>query len=916
MAETAITSVLSKCGELATRELVREAKVLLKVGDDIMLLRDRLEWLQAFVRDADRKRRVGTDDLTRIWVRQTRDVAFEVEDALDEFFHKVDLDIQGRRGWKLWLGHLNINRLAIRHVLSSQIEKIKSRLDQISENQKEYNIEYAPSAICTSANMALLSREDLQKVVGIEKDATSLADLLLGLKDHRQKMSFISIVGESGAGKSTLGKEIHSKVVENFDIVVSYTMPPNCSMEDLLTQIYCIAQEQAGRAADELEGHGSSASCEEGGINKLHDLLRDKRYLLILGGISSKIILNCVAASLPDSKTSSCVVLLLEPENKEVASHAANLNHPDHIDGGTHQLSRLDEEGSADLFRWRVFGAEGEKMKGSRKKKKISWPVQYFQSQGDQKNQAQEEEQEVEQMKRYEKDVYHITGGHPLAIVVLAGLLRTKERPVEWDAVLQHLKPGREELAQDNNGGGNGIAGVVLSKDKSAVEWVVQQIESPAGEAKLSNRMAIERILSSSFDDLPQDLKSCFLYFAAYPKDLTHGADRLVWMWTAEGFIRPHNDDKTMEELGQVYLQELVSRSLVESEKSTDDSCDGIKQVRVHNRLLMFLQSEAREASFIEMHAKNDVLAPASVRRLSIQNDSGRYVKFTNNYKFPKLRSFIYRISEQVQCPDNSGQDMTLMRGETTFDLKFLCGSKFLRVLSMQGSNLTELPDEIGDMSHLRYLRVNCKQLKKLPPSIKKLLNLQTLDIRTTGVAEIHQDFWLIKTLRHVLAHKLTLPLLVENMQELGDLQTLHGVQLKQQKEDTQPFCGFLKRRKSAHYPLDMMSKLRSLEICGFNHKDHADALEISLRKMHLLGHLKLAGDQIPLCVFTEPGLQRLQTMVLDGTVDWSKVIELDISHKRPNLISVKVKQITAEQKIILDGENTNETKLGTLLSY
>lgn len=87
MAETAITAVLSKLGELASRE----AAVLLQVGNDIMLLRDRLEWLQAFIRDADRKRRLGADDLTCVWVRQTRDVAFEAEDALDDFFHKVRL---------------------------------------------------------------------------------------------------------------------------------------------------------------------------------------------------------------------------------------------------------------------------------------------------------------------------------------------------------------------------------------------------------------------------------------------------------------------------------------------------------------------------------------------------------------------------------------------------------------------------------------------------------------------------------------------------------------------------------------------------------------------------------------------------------------------------------------------------------
>jgi hypothetical protein len=84
MAEAAISAALWKLGELA----VSESKLLLQVGDDIILLRDRLEWLQAFVRDADRKRRAGMDGLTRVWVQQTRNVAFDAEDALDDFLYE------------------------------------------------------------------------------------------------------------------------------------------------------------------------------------------------------------------------------------------------------------------------------------------------------------------------------------------------------------------------------------------------------------------------------------------------------------------------------------------------------------------------------------------------------------------------------------------------------------------------------------------------------------------------------------------------------------------------------------------------------------------------------------------------------------------------------------------------------------
>ncbi|KAM0845097.1 hypothetical protein ACQ4PT_056614 [Festuca glaucescens] len=87
MAESAITAVLSKLGELA----VSETKILLLVGHDIRLLRDQLEWLQAIVGDADQELRwagSNVDGLTRVWLRQTRDVAFEAEDTLDDFFYE------------------------------------------------------------------------------------------------------------------------------------------------------------------------------------------------------------------------------------------------------------------------------------------------------------------------------------------------------------------------------------------------------------------------------------------------------------------------------------------------------------------------------------------------------------------------------------------------------------------------------------------------------------------------------------------------------------------------------------------------------------------------------------------------------------------------------------------------------------
>jgi hypothetical protein len=459
--------------------------------------------------------------------------------------------------------------------------------------------------------------------------------------------------------------------------------------------------------------------------------------------------------------------------------------------------------------------------------------------------------------RRYSESVHRITGGYPMAIVLLAGLLRFKEKHAQWEAVLQQLESVYPP-PQDKHRG----------------------YHSSRHETNhMCNIRAIEIIFWASFEDLPNDVKSCFLYFAAYPNDTCQYADEIIRMWIGEGFIKPQNR-KTMAEIGHDYLKELVLRCLVEVEEMKDGG--GIQLVRVHKSLMGFLQSEVRESGFMEIINDNDihdVLVPPSVRRLSIQSDySRRYTSTFANKKLPKLRSFICRIIKKDDQP-------------YSHDLEFLCSSKFIRIISVQGLRLERLPDSIGDMINLKYLRIDSLFLEQLPSSISKLLNLQMLDIRNTQVTVIDRDFWKIKTLRHVLATNLMLPIQMpvgveehEGGARGCELQTLHGVKVDMSRDN----C-----------PLDKMANLQSMEIHGFRHADHdGTAFQDAIGNMTYLTHLNLEGDKIPSCVFTNPSLQILQTMVLHGNVDWENIIPEpegilmvgDLLRKvRPNLIQIKL---------------------------
>lgn len=275
----------------------------------------------------------------------------------------------------------------------------------------------------------------------------------------------------------------------------------------------------------------------------------------------------------------------------------------------------------------------------------------------------------------------------------------------------------------------------------------------------------------------------------------------------------------------------------------------------------------------MKTHNTDDPVIPPSVRRLSVHSgDGSRYTSTFADKKLTKLRSFICHI-----------MIIPLHQQE----LKFLRWSRFIRVISVQGLNIQELPDEIGAMINLRYLRIASEGLSKIPSSIAGLLHLQTLDIRNTNVQSIEEDFWKIKTLRHVLAYglMLTVPLVLSEDGGGSQLQTLHGVG---------PDYGV--GWSEGNCPLDNMTNLRSLEMSSLVYARHCGtAFRTALKKMHLLGHLVLQGDEIPSYVLTHPNLRSLQTMELTGRVKWDDVIQelpavdRPLRMARPNLVQLKL---------------------------
>ncbi|CAN6709715.1 unnamed protein product [Malus baccata var. baccata] len=148
------------------------------------------------------------------------------------------------------------------------------------------------------------------------------------------------------------------------------------------------------------------------------------------------------------------------------------------------------------------------------------------------------------------------------------------------------------------------IGGLQSTKVKLVPEW-----------QKVRNLTSLTRILSLSYQHLPYHLKLCVLYFDIFPEDYSISCIRLVRLWIAEGFVKPKRG-KTLEEVGEEYLMELIHRSLVQvSEVYTDGKA---RACRVHDLLREVLLKMGVDSSFCHVLSKDESTFKPTTRRLSI----------------------------------------------------------------------------------------------------------------------------------------------------------------------------------------------------------------------------------------------------------------------------------------------------------
>ncbi|KAH7544561.1 hypothetical protein JRO89_XS15G0185400 [Xanthoceras sorbifolium] len=183
--------------------------------------------IDAFLEDAEDKQLAG-DKLVKMWLDDLRDLAYDLEDLLDDFATEEFEN-------KLRVEHPSSSILedAVKVFKSctdmdgmkSKIGDISSRLDQLWEEKEDLGLMKKVAGEGTSSTAPAYRRpsttslQSETNVYGRDADAAKILEMVLSTDESTDaNLRVISIVGMGGIGKTTLAQKVfNDEAVKDFD---------------------------------------------------------------------------------------------------------------------------------------------------------------------------------------------------------------------------------------------------------------------------------------------------------------------------------------------------------------------------------------------------------------------------------------------------------------------------------------------------------------------------------------------------------------------------------------------------------------------------------------------------------------------------------------------------------------------------
>lgn len=287
------------------------------------------------------------------------------------------------------------------------------------------------------------------------------------------------------------------------------------------------------------------------------------------------------------------------------------------------------------------------------------------------------------------------------------------------------------------------IGGLLATKPKTPMEW--RKLHDHLGSELKANPGLEEtkNVLFSSYNALPYHLKSCFLY-----REILQ--TRMVWRWMAEGLI-VRTRDMIPEDVGELYFNQLISRSMIQPVTNWVNLNNRIKTCQVHDLMREIILANSIEEN--NLFVLNEQQPSSSSSTWTLPSDKVRHLVVITTSAGGRHDHERQGTSALESINLSHVRSITVV-GERVPSLSILSKMRMLRVLDLEdcpNAKDTDLKG-VGELRHLMYLGLRRTNIAKLPESLGRLRFLQTLDLRGTKVTVLPRGITKLEKLRHLLA--------------------------------------------------------------------------------------------------------------------------------------------------------------------